>query len=108
MYYTITKDLLQPFALMFLVTGLLIGNLWRKRRERLGRLLPLTITFAALMLSSIPAVIHPALGSLEWRFPPLSRRPDGAEAIVVLAGGLDPADATRPRAELTEDTLFRC
>lgn len=108
MYFTITKNLLQPFALLFLVTGLLVANLWRNRRERRSRLLLLTITFAALMLATIPAVIYPALGSLEWQFPPLSRRPDGAEAIVVLAGGIVPADAIRPRPELTEDTLFRC
>ncbi len=68
----------------------------------------LTITFAALMLTSIPAAIYPALGSLEWQFPPLLQRPDSTEAIVVLAGGIIPADAVRPRAELTEDTLFRC
>jgi uncharacterized SAM-binding protein YcdF (DUF218 family) len=108
MYFTITNIFLQPFTLLLLIMGLLIANLWRKRRERRGRLLPLTIAFAALLLTTIPAVIYPALGSLEWRFPPLLRRPDGAEAIVVLGGGMVPADAIRPRAELTEATVFRC
>jgi uncharacterized SAM-binding protein YcdF (DUF218 family) len=108
MYFTFTKDLFQPFALLFLVTALLIASLWRERRERRGRLFPLTITFTVLMLTSIPVAIFPALGSLEWQFPPLLQRPDSTEAIVVLAGGIVPADAVRPRAELTEDTLFRC
>ena len=108
MYFTFTKDLLQPFALLFLVTALLIASLWCERRERRGRLFLLTITFTVLMLTSIPAAIYPALGSLEWQFPPLLQRPDSTEAIVVLAGGIVPADAVRPRAELSEDTLFRC
>ena len=36
MYFTFTKDLLQPFALLFLVTALLIASLWRERREAAG------------------------------------------------------------------------
>ena len=80
MYFTFTKDLFQPFALLFLVTALLIASLWRGRRERRGRFFLLTITFAALMLTSIPVAIFPALGSLEWQFPALLQRPDSTEA----------------------------
>src|SRR5262249_4883172 len=49
-----------------------------------------------------------ALGSLEWPYPPSSEIPDEAEAIVVLSGYVRPPDATRTRAELGADTLYRC
>jgi uncharacterized SAM-binding protein YcdF (DUF218 family) len=108
MYFTLTKDLLQPFPLIFLVAWLIIADLWRRRRESRGRLISMTVGLAALTLLCTPAVIYPALGTLEWGYPPLARRPESADAIVVLGGGIVRADTTRLRPELTEDTIFRC
>lgn len=106
--YRLAVGLLQPYPLLFVLTGLAVANLWRKRRETRGRLTMLTLAFAALALTSTPAVSHLALGSLEWQYPPLDRRPADAEAIVVLSAGVIPPDATRGRAELDEDTIRRC
>ena len=106
--YRFLVELLQPYTLLYLVTGLAIANLWRKRRETCGRLVVLTLAFVALTLPSIPAVSYLALGSLEWQYPPLEQRPADTEAIVVLSSGVIPQDATRTRAELDEDTLRRC
>src|SRR4051812_36525501 len=108
MYITLTKDLLQPFPLVSLLGCLLTAALWGRRREGRGRLSSLTAALAALTLLCMPAAVYLALGSLEWGYPPLPRRPEGAGAIVVLAGGIAPADATRPRPELAGDTVFRC
>ncbi|MBV8317543.1 MAG: YdcF family protein, partial [Planctomycetaceae bacterium] len=70
-------------------------------------LLP-TVPFGLLMVLSIPWVGHLALGSLEWQYPPLGRRPASAEAIVVLGGGITPPDSVRRRAVLNQDSIYRC
>ncbi len=100
--YQFLVELLRPYALLYLAAGLAIANLWRRRRESRGRLVAVTGAFVALTLFSTPVVIYPALGSLEWRYPRLERRPDDAEAIVALAAGAVSPD------ELDEDTIRRC
>ena len=106
--YEFVTSLAQPFLLLHLLVGAAIVNLWRKRRETRGRLLLLTLAFAGLTLFSTPAGAYLAVGSLEWHYPPADARPDGAGAVVVLAAGLLPADGTRLRAELDEDSRARC
>jgi uncharacterized SAM-binding protein YcdF (DUF218 family) len=106
--YRFLVDLLQPYALLYLAAGLAIANLWRKRRESRGRLAVVTVAFVALALFSTPAVSHLALGSLEWRYPPLEQRPDDTDAIVVLSAGVIGPDEPGGRAELDEDTVRRC
>jgi uncharacterized SAM-binding protein YcdF (DUF218 family) len=98
----------QPYALLFLLLGIGIANLWHRRRESIRRLLLVTLPFVVLTVLSIPAIAHLSTGTLEWRYPPTEQRPDAAEAIVVLGGGVHPADATRLRAEMNSATLVRC
>lgn len=108
MYFIVTKVLLQPFPLLLLIAGIVIVDLWRRRRESRWRLGVLTFAYLALTLCCIPAAVHLALQSLEAPYPPLQRRPTDAGAIVVLSGGIANADAVRLHPELTEDTLYRC
>jgi uncharacterized SAM-binding protein YcdF (DUF218 family) len=105
---SIVTGLVQPYLASFLLLGIGIANLWCRRREPIRRLLLITVPFVALTVISTPAVAHLSQGTLEWRFPPTEQRPDGAEAIVVLGGGIEPADATRRRAALSSSTLVRC
>jgi uncharacterized SAM-binding protein YcdF (DUF218 family) len=107
MYYLAT-ELLQPFVLLYLLMVLLLLGLWRKWREHRRLLLGLTLAFLLLTLCSLPAVNYLALGSLEWSYPPLQQAPEDAQAIVVLAGYIRPADDVRSEPELGEDTLYRC
>ena len=107
-YFTLTKIFLQPFPLLLLLVGLALANLWRKRRERRRRLLLPTVPFLLLVVSSVPAVVYPLVGFLEWPYPPLAKRPSEIDAIVVLSGGILEADQVRLRPELAEDTLRRC
>jgi len=105
--YRIAADLLQPFVLLYLLTALLLLNLWRKRREDRRRLLALTVAFFLFSLCCVPAMGYLGLGSLEWPYPPLEERPKDAQAIVVLAGYIRPARAGQTRPEMAEDTLCR-
>jgi uncharacterized SAM-binding protein YcdF (DUF218 family) len=100
--------LLDPYRLLFLFLGVGIVSFWCRRRVPVGRLLLTTLSFASLTLLSTPAIAHLSLGTFEWCYPPVERRPNDAEAIVVLGGGMDPPDATRLHAEMNSDTLFRC
>lgn len=106
--YRFLVDSLDPFLLLFLLSGLAILNLWRKRRETRLRLLLVTLPFVLLSLVCTPAVSYFAVGSLEWRYPPLDGRPPDAQAIVALSGGLRPVDEKWSRVELGDDTLRRC
>jgi len=100
--------LLRPLPFLLLLCGLALANLWRRRVESRRRLLLLTIPFVMLVIATIPAAVHPVLGSLEWPYPPLSGRPADAEAIVVLSGGIKPPDTIRTQAEPSDPTMNRC
>ena len=106
--YRLVVDLLHPFRLLFLLSLLGVVGLWYRRRECRRRLLLLTVPFVALTLLCTPAVGYLALGSLEWQYPPLARRPADTEAIVVLAGGTLTPYAYRARAQLAPNSVFRC
>jgi uncharacterized SAM-binding protein YcdF (DUF218 family) len=97
-----------PYPLLLLATGLLLANLWRKRRETCTRLLLVTVPYLLLLLLSLPATSYLLLGSLEWQFPAVKARPDDVEAIVVLGSMVRQASGQRLRAELDENSMHRC
>ena len=105
--YRFAVNLAQPYALLFLLSGLALVRLWRRREPR-GRPVLLALSLAALVALSTPAFSHLALGSLEWQYPPAGPRPADADAIVVLSGGARAAEATGGEVELDEDSFHRC
>src|SRR6516165_2523945 len=98
--YEFLVELLQPYALLYLLTGLAILNLWHRRRDSRRRLILLSVAFITLTAVSIPAVAHLALGTLEWQYEPADHRPERAGAIVVLACGVLPPGPGEQRGEL--------
>ena len=68
--YTLLIHLLQPYTIAYVITGVAIVSLWRKREATRGRLVLLTLGFGLMLVLSLPAVSYLALGSLEWSFPP--------------------------------------
>src|SRR5262249_38208490 len=90
---TMMNLLLDPYRVLFLLLGAGLVILWRRRQVPIGRLLLATLAFAGLAVLSTPALAYLCLGTLEWRYPPRESRPDDAEAIVVLGGGMHPPDA---------------
>jgi uncharacterized SAM-binding protein YcdF (DUF218 family) len=107
LYFLITKSFLKPLTLLFLLQGVGLVLLWRKRQASRRLRLLLTLPFCALVAITLPAVVYPMLGTLEWRYPPLKGRPADAQAIVVLSGGIYGADGVRLAPELAPDTLYR-
>jgi uncharacterized SAM-binding protein YcdF (DUF218 family) len=102
------RVLTEPLVLLWLACLVLLAGLWRRRQERRRRLAVFTVLFLLLTASCVPAVSYLAVGSLEWRYPPLTERPKDVEAIVVLAGGLRPADGPALSAQPSEDSTYRC
>jgi uncharacterized SAM-binding protein YcdF (DUF218 family) len=106
--YEFINALLAPFTLFYLLTLAALLNLWRRPRAKRGRLLLLTVVFVGLTVVCHPTVAYLALGSLEWRYPPVDEWPEDLQAVVVLSAGLLPPDGPRTRAELDADSLQRC
>jgi uncharacterized SAM-binding protein YcdF (DUF218 family) len=106
--YQFLTNLLRPYTFLLVLLGLALGNLWRSHRDRRRALALAMVPFVALVLISLPAVGYVALGTLEWRYPPLRTRPTHAGAIVVLAAGALHPDAVRFRDELSRNSLVRC
>jgi uncharacterized SAM-binding protein YcdF (DUF218 family) len=106
--YELVVTLVQPLTLVYLLFAVALVYLWRKPRPRRGRLVLLTLAFIGLTLVCMPAVAHLALGSLEWQFSPKDELPADAQAIVVLAVGVNSPDGTREHAELDHDSMLRC
>ncbi len=108
MMYSLVNELLRPYALLFLISGVAIVRLWSKPRGSARRLLWLTVPWTLLFLISLPALSYLAFASLEWRYSPLARLPRSSAAMIVLAGGFIPRDRYQKKATLAEDSLFRC
>ena len=106
--YDLLVGLCRPYTLLFLWLTAGLAWLWIRRRETKRRLLLVTLPFLGLALVSTPALAFLAVGSLEWRYVPLDRRPADTQALVILAAGLVPPNSLRPHAELDEDALLRC
>jgi uncharacterized SAM-binding protein YcdF (DUF218 family) len=106
--YKFLIEVLRPQFLLLVLMALALIGVWRKRPATRRRLLFLTIPFVLLVLISMPAVTHLALGTLEWPYEPLDQRPTDARAIVVLSGYYGPLDAETGTWHLGEDTLARC
>ena len=100
--------LLQPYTIAYLVTGVAIVRLWRKKDAAKGPLNFLNVGFGMMAVVNLPAVSHLVLGSLEWSFPPLKALPGDAAAIVVLSGSVNPADSVRLETALGADSYVRC
>jgi uncharacterized SAM-binding protein YcdF (DUF218 family) len=101
-------ELLNPYPILMLVTGLGLARLWWKRKETRGRLLLAAAPFVILMLLSLEPVEFLALGTLEWKNKPLATRPEDIQAIVVLAGAARPTNPWRLQAELDSASIYRC
>jgi uncharacterized SAM-binding protein YcdF (DUF218 family) len=106
--YQFVSNVLRPYTFLVLLSGLALGNLWRRCRERRRAVGLAAVPFVALVMISLPPVGYLALGTLEWPYPPLETRPTRAEAIVVLAAGAMHPDPVRRRDELTANSLIRC
>jgi len=108
MYHLFVWRVLQPFPLLWLLLGLALLNLWRKRTESRRRLLLVTFPFVVLTIISLPAIGDVAIGSLERPYPPLLHRPDDIQAIVVLSGYVYPPTSPGAPAEFDDSTCNRC
>jgi len=106
--YLFIVNLLQPFTLLFLMAAITLANLWRKDWEMRRRLLWLTIPFILLALFCTPAMAFLAARMFERHYPPLPERPDHAEAIVVLSGGVCPPNKNQKQSRPSYRTLLRC
>ena len=102
------ETLTRPTFVLFVVLGLGLFNLWRKRRETRRRLLWVTVPFFLLVAISIPAVAYLALGTLEGAYPPSTELPDRPDVILVLSGYMVAPKNDSGRAELAADTYYRC
>ncbi len=106
--YRLVNQMLQPYTLLHLLTATALIVVWLRKPDIRKPLTWVIVPFACLMLLSLPAVSHVALGSLEWSYPPTLQRPAKTQAIVILAGGIYYVDGVRTRPELDFDTTRRC
>ncbi|MCE9548567.1 MAG: YdcF family protein [Planctomycetia bacterium] len=102
------RDFLHPLPLLFLGVAAAMIWCWRRQPEARRRLRWVVLALAMLWIWCMPLTGYLALGSLEWAYPPSKSLPADVQAIVVLSGGIDYADAVRPKAVLAPDTLARC
>lgn len=106
--YLFFVRLFDPFTLLFLIVAAALANLWHNRTETRRRLSFLTVSFILLTLFCIPAIAYLAGGMFEWPYPPLKKRPPGAEAIVVLSGGVSVSQKDPEKVRLGTSTRLRC
>lgn len=106
--YHFLVEALHPVTILFFI--LLLGLVHWARRRTVSRRGLWCAGAAVLMLGLFctPAVAHLAAGCLEWRYPPLPQRPESAEAIVVLGGGVQWPAPDAQEVRLTDSALRRC
>jgi uncharacterized SAM-binding protein YcdF (DUF218 family) len=93
-------------VLLWLLAALALAGLWLRPARR--RLIVLTACLVLLAAYSMPATGYLLNKPLEDRHPPLGRRPEGIEAIVVLGGGIQAPEADGLPSLPAADTLYRC
>lgn len=106
--YRLVTDLLRPFSFLSLCTLAALVLLWRRKPERRGPKIALTVCLAFLTLLSVRSVGHLAAWSLESAYPPWDGVPSRTDTIVVFSGGYRVYDASGAYAELDAGTLRRC
>lgn len=107
MYYFIAW-FVRPYTLLLLLTSAALFGMWRRHRDARRRALLLMAPLLALVVLSTPAVAFLAMGTLEWAYPPTTDAPNAGDIIVVLTGSMRAPDAVRARAELGENSIYRC
>lgn len=100
--------LARPTVFLPALIGLAVLRMWRRRREKVSRLLALTVPLALLAILSLPVVAWLTLGTLEWQFAPLAGKVPSPAVLVVLTGYRPSGDDEGAARELGHDTFYRC
>jgi uncharacterized SAM-binding protein YcdF (DUF218 family) len=98
--YGFLVSLIQPYFLLLVLIGVSLWRLTRAAKPGWRWGLLLWSPYVLLLVLSCPLTAHLALGSLEWWNPPVDRRPEDVEAIVVLSAGFLAKDEVRAQSEL--------
>lgn len=106
--YHFLASLLEPLSLGLIGALVATALLWRRRRGRRRRLICLTIIVVLLTISCTNLVGHPAIGSLEWRYPPHTKLPDRVDAIIVLGSSVRVAGEEDASIEMDPAGIYRC
>ena len=107
--YRLLIYLLQPYTFAYVITGVAIVSLWRKRQATTR---PSASPHPRLRIddrAQPPGGELPGLGSLEWSFPPLksSRRPM-REPLSCFPEVMSPPNSVRQEAAWVPIPLHRC
>ena len=109
MFYQFLKYFTDSYAICSCFLGTAIAIMWIRRQHR--RCLSFRLVVAAFLISVVAAVPATSYWPLQWfecKYPPLSDNANGAQAIVVLGGGVSPPDSVRRRPELSPGSSRRC
>jgi uncharacterized SAM-binding protein YcdF (DUF218 family) len=108
-FYSLAKSLLEPFPLGFLILGIALAASWKRfRRERANCLRAAIVVYLLTLVIAVPAVSYWPIHRIECKYAPLGDDTHGARAIVVLGGGIIPADSIRTRPVLASSSSRRC
>ena len=109
MLYQIAKYLSDPYVVCTLGLGMALVVLRRGvPTERRRSLRPVIACYLLSLLIAIPVISYWPLRWIEQNVTPLNGDARGAQAIVVLGGGIFPSDSIRMRPELTRASSSRC
>jgi uncharacterized SAM-binding protein YcdF (DUF218 family) len=98
-----------PFLVLMVLMGVAIAWCWRQPAiMQRRRLWVLTALYVMLFTFCLPVTAWLLSGTLEWAFPPLLSRPDLAQGIVVLGGGIQSPALPGGATEIGESSLWRC
>lgn len=105
--YDIIKELCQPYFWLMVVLG---AAIYYARRKELPRRVfaVMLLSWAGILILSVPLVGYLLIGTLEWHYPPQDQLPPDIDVIVTLGGGVNPPTAFRKTAEVTGSSYDRC
>lgn len=98
--YSFIVELLQPFGWLMWGTAVSLGSVWWRKPKLRSALRWPGVIFLGVFLNSLPATAWLTSALFESRFPRLTQRPEGVQAIVVLGANAipprPPETITRP------------
>jgi len=98
--YSFLVSLLRPYFLLLVLIGVALWWLTRRAKPGRARAMLLWSPYLLLVAVSSPLTAYYVVGSLEWQYPVLWKRPADAQAIVVLGASYLQSNRFRDEPEL--------
>ena len=106
--YDVLRKVLEPTNLLLLLLFFTLWRAWRNKANLKRRRFAVTVSFLLLVAYCLPVVAHFSGQYFEREYTQLRSRPADNDVIVILGGGVNPANDKEHKSRLSDASIRRC